>query len=252
MLKERLERVMPRKATAAENLTDTLVNAYREDKEEAKVFDDLITKLEKRAAELRYEQDKRKVLLINEIEGLLKSAKILRDRCMEAARKEEEKDQEKKRALKSANLAAGYYLASLKMFQTLAREDPDNVIYKNQAKGAFNVEFNNLFDAYLTEWKRLTEERYKAFGKSIGIDAKDETVKTEVGEFEEWDKIKEEKETVPVVIPEPTVEVPVPKTEEDNDPDDDPDDEDELDEDEKNEIRRKIPGMGFGGSNIGF
>ena len=237
---------------AAENLTDTLVDAYRDGKEEAKVFDDLITKLEKRAAELRAEQDKKKVLLTDEVEGMLRTAKILRERCMEAARKQDEKEQEKKRALKSANLAAGYYLASLRMFQTLAREDPDNVIYKNQAKGAFSGEFHNLFDAYLTEWKRLTEERYKAFGKSIGIDTKDETLKTEVGEFEVWDREKKtDAETVEIVEVVTPVTVHVPKPEVDDEPDDD-EDEDELDDDMKAEIRKKIPGMSFGGSSIGF
>ena len=237
------------KNTAAENLTDTLVDAYRDAKEEAKVFDDLITKLEKRAAELRAEQDKKKVLLTDEVEGMLRTAKILRERCMEAARKQDEKEQEKKRALKSANLAAGYYLASLKMFQTLAREDPDNVIYKNQAKGAFSGEFHNLFDAYLTEWKRLTEERYKAFGKSIGLETKDEALKTEVGEFEIWER--EEKKAAEVVEVVTPVTVHVPKVEEDDEEDDD-EDEDELDDDMKAEIRKKIPGMSFGGSNLGF
>lgn len=226
---------MPRK-TAAENLTDTLVDAYREGREEAKVFDDLITKLEKRAAQLRADQDKKKILLLDEVEGMLRTTKILRERCMEVAREKEKKEQEKRRALKSANLAAGYYLASLKMFQTLAREDPDNVIYRNQAKGAFSGEFSNLFDAYLTEWKRLTEERYKALGKSMGIEVKDETAKTDVGEFEVWES--DPKET-PVIT-----ETPKPKEPEEEEPDED-DEEEELEEEE---IRGKIPGMGFGGS----
>ena len=237
------------KNTAAERLTDTLIDAYKEGKEEAKVFDDLITKLEKRAAELRAEQDKKKVLLTDTVEGMLRTAKILRERCMEAGREKGKKEQEKKRELKSANLAAGYYLASLKMFQTLAREDPNNVIYKNQAKGAFSGEFNNLFDAYLTEWTRLTQERYKAFGKSIGINVKGETEKTDVGEFEVWEQDAEE---VVEVSEKPVItETPKPEEPEKEETDDD-EDEDELDDDMKAEIRKKIPGMSFGGSNLGF
>ncbi len=245
------------KSTAAEHLVETLTDAYKEGKKEAEVFDNLITKLEKRVYELRRKPDKKNVLLKNEVEGMLESAKKLRDACRENGEQKAKKLTEKKRSQKNANLAAGYYLASLRMFQTLAMNDPKNTIYQNQAKGLMAAEYNNLFDEYLKEWKRLTEERYKAFGKSIGIDVKDEDLKSGVGDFEVWDHTKGEKKdentnTAMTSLDSVFVSGPInaPEDEEDNEPDED--EEDELDEEAKREIRKHIPGMGFGGSGIGF
>ena len=240
---------MPKNA-AAENLAETLIDAYKEGKKEAEVFDNLITKLERRARQLRMEQDKKNVLLASQVESMAETAKKLRDHCIEASEKKAKKAAEQKRARKDANLSAGYYLASLRMFQTLALEDPENRIFKNQAKGAFSGEFNNLFDAYLTEWKKLTVERYKAFGKSIGIDVKDETVKTDVGEFEVFEHT-EKPEEKPTETPLEEVFVPVPKDELDDEKEPEEEEDEEYDEEFRENAKKHIPGMGFGGG-IGF
>ena len=85
--------------------------------------------------------------------------------------------------------------------------------------------------------------------ESIGINVKGETEKTDVGEFEVWEQDAEE---VVEVSEKPVItETPKPEEPEKEETDED-EDEDELDDDMKAEIRKKIPGMSFGGSSLGF
>ncbi len=191
---------MPKKVkqnTAAESWANELVDAYTTPQgKAAEALDKLIDKLEKKSAELNRKMDQEQILLRNSIDGELKTCKILRDRCIDAAKKRSAKDVKEKKALKDASLAAGYHLASVKMFHELADNDLMAQITGVSHPEQFSTEMRDVFSGYVNDMREIMQEKLKNFKESAkeeGIEVKDENAKTNLGDFEIWDFMEEKK-----------------------------------------------------------
>ena len=183
--------VVVQPTVAADVWADQLIDAYTSPEgKAAKALDNLIEKLEKRSAELTEKKDKDSIMLRNTIDGELKDAKILREACLDAAQKRQEKSTKEKKARENARLAAGYHMASVKMFSQLANPGLKTDIIGISPAGFFEQEYHAIFNEYVNEMKESSLDYFKRFiqvAKQEGIEVKEEDMKTAIGEFEVWD-----------------------------------------------------------------
>ena len=182
---------------ASDVWADQLIDAYKTPEGRAAIaLDNLIDKLEKKSAELNEKMDKENILLKDVIDGELKTAKILRDRCIDIAEKRAKKSAEEKKALKDARLASGYHLASVKMFSQLANPGLETEIIGISPSGVFTQEYHAIFDEYVKEIKDISLPLFKRFqeaARAEGIEVREKDLETAAGEFEVWDFTKSKK-----------------------------------------------------------
>ena len=170
----------------ADLMTLQLIEGYRDGTEAAKLFDGLISRLSAKVKELSNVSDPKDILLLNTVSGLLRSAKVLKERCLKTIEAEEEKKRKEQEYRKRARLAAYYYVESVKLARSLSMEP----IPEKLGNYTYGNELRKLMAPFRKKWDEMTIERWKVVGRENGMvisEMKLSTVNSAASEWEVWE-----------------------------------------------------------------
>ncbi len=177
---------IPEKAFAA-----MFIEAYQNGGEAAGVLDGFIAKLEAKSAELSKSMNKDDILIADSVNGLLARAKVMRERCQEAAKATTEKKEEQKKYLKNANLAAIYYWESVKQMRRLAMLPVPDTAFGMPINDNYGRIYHDLVEKFIEKTADIAAKNFnkaKEAGKEMGLNVRSGSKEEGADGWEIWER----------------------------------------------------------------